>query len=24
MFLPAGVFIETLLFRRERRWTGWV
>jgi len=24
MFLPAGVFIETLLFRGERWWTGWV
>jgi hypothetical protein len=24
MFLPAGVFIETLLFRAERWRTGWV
>ena len=22
MFLPAGVFLKTLLFRDERRWTG--
>ena len=24
MFLPTGVFIEALLFRGERCWTGWV
>jgi hypothetical protein len=24
MFLPAGVFIEALLFRGERWWTGWI
>ena len=24
MFLPAVIFIETLLFRAERWWTGWV
>jgi hypothetical protein len=24
MFLPAGVFIETSLFRAERWWTCWV
>jgi hypothetical protein len=24
MFLPTGIFLESLLFRDEWRWTGWV